>query len=201
MTRVGGWLDRAPGQPAPGRLRQQRLVQPGHRRAAARQLHQCRGVWHRCVRRDLAKPPPADRVTTLLSSPPSVPELQEHQPQMRLRRRALADPAADEIWRERREEHRIIQQRIHRASSSGRGSVLTMTASAFVLTPFSSSSSTCHGSALIGTILPYPQITDCGLYIRKRQTSCSKKWRCMIEESKYLGGAAAACYLLISFAE
>jgi hypothetical protein len=39
------------------------------------------------------------------------------------------------IWHERRDEYRIIRQRIHRAGASGRGSVLTTTASAVAPPP------------------------------------------------------------------
>jgi len=105
-------------QLGPGRLGQQRLVQPVNRCAAAPggQLHQRRGMRHRLVQTDPAKPPPRDRVADLrtqaLKTQP-VPELEEHQPQITLHRRRRPAQHRVEIRRERHKERRVIQQRVH----------------------------------------------------------------------------------------
>jgi hypothetical protein len=101
-----------------GRGGQQRLIQ-GHDRLftqTAGELDQGGGVWHLPAQGDAAKPLPGDRIghlTTqrLIAQP--VPELQKHHPQVGLHRdRRPADPSI-EMPSERREEPRIVQQRIH----------------------------------------------------------------------------------------
>ena len=102
---------------------QQRLVQPLYRGAAAPggQLHQRRRMRHLPIQRDPAKSPPADRVAdlgaqALIAQP--VAELQEHQPQVALRRRGRTPQHRVKVLRKRREEHRVIQQRIDPAQLS-----------------------------------------------------------------------------------
>ena len=76
---------------------------------------------HLGIQRDPAEPPPGDRVAdlgaqALLAQP--VPELQEHQPQvafdrLAFDRRGRPPEYGVEVRRERREERRVIQERIH----------------------------------------------------------------------------------------
>jgi len=70
---------------------------------------------HLRVQRDPAKTPPGNRVAdlraqALITQP--VPELEEHQPQVPLRRRRRPADHRMEMRRERREERRVIQQRV-----------------------------------------------------------------------------------------
>ena len=102
----------------PRGLGPQCLVQPGHRRlpAPVGQLHQRRRMRHPPVQADPAEPPPGDRITDLpaqafIAQP--VPELEGHQPQVALDRDGRPPEHRVEVRRERREERRIIQQRIH----------------------------------------------------------------------------------------
>ncbi len=102
------------------RLGQQRFVQPGDRvvPATGGDLHQRGRMRHPGTKRNPAKSLPGNRIghlpaQRLIAQP--VAELQKHQPQIGLHRnRRTTDPGI-EIRRERREEHRIIQQHIHPA--------------------------------------------------------------------------------------
>ena len=102
----------------PGGLGPQRLIQPGHRLlpAPGGQLHQRGRVRHLAIQRDPAKPPPGDRIghlgaQALIAQP--VAELEEHQPQIALHRRRWPAEHRVEVRRERGEERRVIQQRVH----------------------------------------------------------------------------------------
>jgi hypothetical protein len=108
---------RAAQQLGLGGLGQQRLVAgvDRDRAAAGGQLHQRRRMRHLPIQPDPAEPAPTDGVRDLpaqaLVAQP-VAELEEHQPQVGLHRRRRPTHPRIEERRERRKEHRIIQQRI-----------------------------------------------------------------------------------------
>jgi len=107
-----------------GRLGQQRLVEPGHRRRPTprSQLHQRGRMRHRPVQRDPAKPPPSDRIgdlpTQRLIAQP-VAELKKHQPQIRFHRRRRTTHPRVETRHERGEERLIREQRINASQLLG----------------------------------------------------------------------------------
>jgi hypothetical protein len=97
---------------------QQRVVQRLHRRVPALggDLHQRGRMRHPRAQRNPTEALPRDRIghlaTQRLIAQP-VPELQKHQPQIGLHRNRRAPITGIEMRHERREEHRIVQQRIH----------------------------------------------------------------------------------------